>query len=111
MKDIAAPHIGQCIWLAKMQLTNSHQSATVMTPVLIRHLVIHTICNVTGKDPADIVALDRVELNTRDWEQVFSRLEASLDIDTGMLSSRERAICVDALAQALHAKLAGDVID
>jgi hypothetical protein len=82
-----------------------------MTPVLARQLIIHTLCNVTGKSPADIVALDPVKLNTRDWEQVFSRLEAIFDIDTGMLSSRERAICVDALAHALHAKLAGDVID
>lgn len=82
-----------------------------MTPVFILQLIIHTICNVTGKDPADIVALGWAELNTRDWEQVFSRLEATLDIDTGMLSSRERTICLDALTRALHAKLAGDVID
>jgi len=82
-----------------------------MTPAFIRQLIIHTICNVTGKDPADIVAVDRVELNTRDWEQVFSRLEATLDIDTGMLSSRERTVYLDALTRALHAKLAGDAID
>ena len=82
-----------------------------MTPVLIRQLVIHTISNVTGKDPTDIVARAPVKLNTRDWEQVFSRLEATLDIDTGLLSSHERVICVDALTHALHAKLAGDVID
>lgn len=82
-----------------------------MTPVFIRQLIIHTICNVTGKDHTDIDTFPPVELNTRDWEQVFSRLEATLDIDTGMLSSRERAICVDALAHVLRAKLAGDVID
>lgn len=82
-----------------------------MTPVLIRQLIIHTICNVTGKDPTDLVAHDPVELNTRDWEQVFSRLEAILDIDTGMLPSRERVTCVDALTHALHAMLAGDVVD
>ena len=82
-----------------------------MTLALIRQLIIHTICNVTGKNPTDIVPLAPVELNTRDWEQVFSRLEATLDIDTGMLSSRERAICIDALTHALHAKLASDVIN
>jgi len=82
-----------------------------MTRVLIRQLIIHMICNVTGKEPTDIVALNPVELNTRDWEQVFSRLEATLDMDTGMLLSRERAICIDALTHALHAKLAGDVIN
>jgi hypothetical protein len=82
-----------------------------MTPTFIRQLIIHTIGNVTGKVPADIVALDRVELSTRDWEQVFSRLEASLDIDTEMLLSRERIICLDCLTRALQAKLAGDVID
>lgn len=82
-----------------------------MTPVLIRQLIIYTIYNVTGEDPTDIVALESVELNTRDWEQVFSRLEAILDIETGMLSSRERAICIDALTHALHAKLASDVIN
>jgi hypothetical protein len=82
-----------------------------MTLVLIRQLIIHTICNVTGRSPTDFVALMLVELNTRDWEQVVSRLEATLDIDTGMLSSCERTICVNALTHALHAKLAGDVID
>jgi len=82
-----------------------------MTPVFILQLIIHTICNVTGEDPTDIAALGRVELNTRDWEQVFSRLEATLDIDTGMLSSRERTICLDALTRALYAKLVGDLID
>jgi hypothetical protein len=82
-----------------------------MTPVLIRQLIIHTVCNVTGKDPTEIVALDLLQLNTRDWEQVFSRLEATLDIDTGMVSSHERAICLCALTHALRAKLDGDLID
>jgi hypothetical protein len=87
-----------------------HKAATVMTPTFIRQLIIHTICNVTGEEPKDIVALDEVELNTRDWEQIFSRLEATLDIHTGMLTSTERSISIDALMRALHAKLAGDII-
>ena len=82
-----------------------------MTPVFILQLAIHTICDVTGKDPADIVALGRVELKTRDWGQIIRRPEATLDIDTGMLSSRERTICLDELTRALHTEFADDVID
>ena len=81
-----------------------------MTPEFIRQLIIHTICNVTGEEPKAIVALDRIELNARDWEQIFSRLEATLDIHTGMLTSTKRSISIDALLRALHAKLAGDSI-
>jgi len=81
-----------------------------MTPHFIRQLVIHTICNVTGETPKDIAALNRVEMNTRDWEQVFSRLEATLDIQTGMLTSFERAISIDALVRVLHARLTDDII-
>jgi hypothetical protein len=81
-----------------------------MTPTYIRHLVIHTICNVTGAEPGDIADLNDIELNTRDWEQVFSRIEATLDLHTGMLASAERSISVDALVRALHAKLINDII-
>ncbi|WP_166363680.1 DUF6137 domain-containing protein [Pseudomonas akapageensis] len=81
-----------------------------MTPHFIRQLVIHTICNVTGETPKDVTALDRVELNTRDWEQVFSRLEATLDIQTGMLTSAERSISIDALMRVLHARLTDDIV-
>lgn len=81
-----------------------------MTPTFIRQLIIQTICNVTGEEPKDIVTLDEIELNTRDWEQIFSRLEATLDIHTGMLTSTERSISIDVLMRALHAKLAGDII-
>jgi Family of unknown function (DUF6137) len=81
-----------------------------MTPTFIRQFIIYTICNVTGEEPKDIVTLDEVELNTRDWEQIFSRLEATLDIHTGMLTSTERSISIDALMRTLHAKLAGDII-
>lgn len=81
-----------------------------MTLDFIRNLIIHTICNVTGEDPDDITSLAVVDLDTRDWEQVFSRLEATLDISTGMLMSRRRSIEVDALAADLYAMLAGDII-
>jgi len=81
-----------------------------MTPTFIRQLIIHTVCNVTGEDPKHIVALNEVVLSTRDWEQVFSRLEASLDIDTGMLTPSERSIAIDLLTRVLHAKLADHVI-
>lgn len=76
-----------------------------MTPYFIRQLVIHTICNVTGAPPEEVTVLDRVELDTRDWEQVFSRLEATLDIKTGMLTSAERTFSLDALVHRLHAML------
>lgn len=82
---------------------------TFMTPHFIRQLIIHTICNVTGESPKDVIALDRVVLNTRDWEQVFSRLEATLDIQTGMMIYAERSISIDALACVLHTKLSGDI--
>lgn len=81
-----------------------------MTPHFIRQLVIHTICNVTGAPPKDVTALDRVELNTRDWEQVFSRLEATLDIQIGMLTSAERSISIDALMRMLHARLTDNIV-
>ena len=81
-----------------------------MTPTFLRQLIIYTICNVTGEEPEDIVALDTVELNTRDWEQIFSRLEATLDIHTGMLTSAERTISVDALVRSLQTKLSGDIL-
>ena len=81
-----------------------------MTPTFLRQLIIHTICNVTGEEPKDIVTLDEVELNTRDWEQIFSRLEAALDIHIGMLTSNERSISIDALMRLLHSKLTGDII-
>jgi hypothetical protein len=81
-----------------------------MTPYFIRQLVIHTICNVTGETPETISALDRVELETRDWEQVFSRLEATLDIQTGMLTSAERSISIDTVTGILHAGLTGDIV-
>ncbi|MBJ7311493.1 DUF6137 domain-containing protein [Rugamonas sp. CCM 8940] len=81
-----------------------------MTPNFLRQLIIHTICNVTGEEPKDIVALDEVALDTRDWEQIFSRLEAALDIHLGMLTSSQRSISIDALMRMLHAKLSGDII-
>jgi CBS-domain-containing membrane protein len=81
-----------------------------MTPHFIHQLVIYTICNVTGETHKNVTALDRVELNTRDWEQVFSRLEATLDIQTGMLTSAERSISLDALMRVLYARLADDIV-
>lgn len=81
-----------------------------MTPHFIRRLIIHTICNVTGELQKDIMSLDRVELNTRDWEQVFSRLEATLDIQTSMMTSGERSISIDKLAGVLHGRLTNDIV-
>jgi len=81
-----------------------------MTPHFIRQLIIHTISNVTGEPAVAVSVLDRVELNTRDWEQVFSRLEATIDIQTGMLTSAERSISIDALACVLHDRLTGDIV-
>lgn len=81
-----------------------------MTPTFVRQLIIYTIGNVTGEQPKNIAALREIELNTRDWEQILSRLEATLDMHTGMLTSTERSISVDALTHALHAKLAGNSI-
>ncbi|MFJ7883117.1 DUF6137 domain-containing protein [Pseudomonas sp. NPDC096917] len=82
---------------------------TSMTLHFIRQLIIHTICNVTGEPAKEVRALDRVVLNTRDWEQVFSRLEATLDIQTGMMTSTERALSIDALAHEIHSKLSDDL--
>ena len=82
---------------------------TFMTPHFIQQLIIHTICNVTGESPVDVIALDRVVLNTRDWEQILSRLEATLDIQTDMMTSVELSISIDALAHVLHTKLSDDI--
>ncbi|MCP2021540.1 DUF6137 domain-containing protein [Pseudomonas laurylsulfatiphila] len=81
-----------------------------MTPHFIRQLVIHTLCNVTGEPSEAVIALDRVELSTRDWEQFFSRLEATLDIQSGMLTAAERTISIDALVRLLHASLKDDIV-
>lgn len=81
-----------------------------MTLHFIHQLVIHTICNVTGESAEDVTAPDRIELNTRDWEQIFSRLEATLDIQTGMLTSTERSLSIDALILELHAKITDDIV-
>lgn len=81
-----------------------------MTPHFIRQLIIHTICNVTGEPPENITTKNRIELNTRDWEQIFSRLEATLDIQTGMLTSTERSISIDELTPVLHAKISDDIV-
>lgn len=68
-------------------LPEAHSQATrFMTPTFLRQLIIYTVCNVTGEEPKNIVAQDEVKLNTRNWEQIFSRLEATLDIYTGMLT-------------------------
>lgn len=81
-----------------------------MTPQFVRNLIIHVICAVTGEEHDDILALEEVELDTRDWEQIFSRLEATLDVQTGLLTSPQRSIRIDALTADLHARLAGDLI-
>ncbi|NUT77424.1 hypothetical protein HNO86_20465 [Pseudomonas sp. C1C7] len=81
-----------------------------MTLHFIRQLVIHTICNVVGETPEDVTALNKVELNTRDWEQVFSRLEATLDIQTDKLASTERTISIGTLARELHTKITDDIV-
>ena len=77
-----------------------------MTPTFLRQFIIYTICNATGEEPRNIAALDKVELNTRDWEQILSRLEAILDVHTGMLTSTQRSIPIEALTRLLHAKFA-----
>ncbi|MES2868610.1 MAG: DUF6137 domain-containing protein [Pseudomonadota bacterium] len=81
-----------------------------MTPHFVRQLIIHTISNVTGAAPKEVAALDRVELDTRDWEQIFSRLESTLDIQTGMLASVERSFSIDKLMYALHTELKDNVV-
>lgn len=73
-----------------------------MTLYFIRHLIIHTICNVTGEPYEAVDKLHQVPLDTRDWEQVFTRLEATLDIQTGMLMSPERSIFIDTLSSSVH---------
>jgi hypothetical protein len=78
-----------------------------MTLNHLRQLIVHTVCNVTGEEPEDVLDLSPVVLDTRDWEQVFSRLEATLDIDSGLLAGEARSFDIDALARSLQARLAG----
>lgn len=77
-----------------------------MTLSFVRNLIIQTLCNVTGDDLEEIQSAKRVKLDTRDWEQVFGRLEASLDLVTGELTSARRTLDIDALARAIHRRLA-----
>ncbi len=91
-------------------LISIKKTAQNMTPHFIRQLVILTICNVTGAPTKEVKALDRVELNTRDWEQVFSRLESTLDIQTGMLTSLERSFSIDELTCVLHTSLKDNIV-
>lgn len=94
-----------------LYLTETNQRVPIpMSPHFIRQLIILTICNVTGAAPEEVIAIDMIELDTRDWEQVFSRLEATLDIHTSMLTSTERSFSIEALARALHDSLANEII-
>ncbi|MBB2485164.1 hypothetical protein H5407_07955 [Mitsuaria sp. WAJ17] len=73
----------------------------------IRQLIVQTLCTVTGEEMQDILAMDEVEVDTRDWEQIISRLEAFLDVSTGLLSSGQRVVRIDALAQDLFQRVHG----
>lgn len=76
-----------------------------MTPGFIQQFTIHTICSVTGASPKAIIALDRIELTARDWEQVFSRLEAAFDIQIDMLTSTNRSLSIESLMHAIQIKM------
>lgn len=76
-----------------------------MTRNFIRNLIAHTIANVTGEDLAEILKVGTIEVDTRDWEQIFGRLESTLDLTSGEMMSTGRAIDLDALARLLAARL------
>jgi hypothetical protein len=73
-----------------------------MSPNFIRNLLIYTISNVTGSHYTEIAETDELLLNTRDWEQIISRLEATLDIQTGLLTSPGRTISIGAMTNLLY---------
>lgn len=77
-----------------------------MTRNFIRNLIVCTIANVTGDDIEEVLDAEVVELDTRNWEQIFGRLEATLDVTSGWLLSTERSIDIDALARTLDERLA-----
>lgn len=73
----------------------------------IRNFTSSTISNVTGQSWDIIECSHTVELNSRDWEQVFSRLEAALDITTDMLREDGGSCSLSFLTQRVQAKLRG----
>lgn len=73
-----------------------------MTDNFTRQVIIFTICNTTGASPNVVTALDRIELNTRDWEQVFSRLEAMFDVQIDLLTSTDRSFSIELLTHSLQ---------
>lgn len=81
----------------------------IMNQEFIRQLVVHTICNVTGDPPEALTTFGEIALDTRDWEQVISRLEATLDIETGVLASAKRTLSIYEITHLLYDKLAHNV--
>jgi len=73
-----------------------------MTPLFIRNLIIYTIANVTGMSPCKIAPLKEIKLDARDWEQIFSRLEATLDMEILILAPNTRTLSINNLTQDIH---------
>ena len=76
-----------------------------MTRSFIRNLIVQTIANVTGEDIDEILEADNIEVDSRDWEQIFGRIESTLDLPSGEMLSTGRTIDIDTLADAIFGRL------
>lgn len=68
---------------------------------LARRLVVKAIADVTGEPPDEVEAQAIHLLDTRDWEQVVSRIEAYFDVSLGLLASPDRVVDIGALADRI----------
>jgi hypothetical protein len=73
----------------------------------IRMMIIKTIADVTGDDVPDVARRKRVKLDTRDWEQVVSRLEAVFDCTLDLLLAPTHVLDVAALTEEIGRRTAG----
>jgi len=76
-----------------------------MTRSFIRNLIVQTIANVTGEDIDEILEADNIEVDSRDWEQIFGRIESTLDLTSGEMLSTGRTIDIDTLADGIFGRL------
>lgn len=78
-----------------------------MTRDFVRNFIVHTIANVTGEDIQDVEAAGDIEVDSRDWEQIFGRIEATLDLTSGEMLALDRVIRIEPLSIELHRRLVG----
>jgi hypothetical protein len=76
-------------------------------PPFIRMMIIKTVADVTGDEVPDVARRKRMKLDTRDWEQVVSRLEAIFDCTLDLLLAPTHVLDVAALTEEIGRRTAG----